>query len=162
MNGLNDDPCNIKMKEQESQKPMKYYVQNYFDIPGHEYRGVNFHDGFGVPVNVVDPESSLRYVSLVRDNLPQNLPALPLNNVGNHYRGIKNTHAEDILKPVLSRELKQCQPPVDENMAPFYERHFAIFDHLPVRPNQTWKTVVQQSTAYRQGDDTRKARKIRQ
>lgn len=154
---LKSDPCNVIAQEKESSKPMKYHTENFFDIPSVDYRGINFHDGFGVPVDIVDAGSEVRIGKIVKNNLPQNLPALPLSTISNHYRGIRNTIKEDNIKPVMSRELKQCQE-YDKD-TPFYTRHFPIFDSLPVTPNSCWENVVQRGTEFRQGSDSRHSKK---
>lgn len=157
---LKGDYCNVIAEERESGKPMKYYTENFFDIPNVNYRGLNFHDGFGIPANEIDLSTKTRFGAQTNINLPQNLPALPLSTISNHYRGIRNVNKEDVLKPQITRDLKTCQPSHDEKI-PFYIRHFPIFDTMPVSPNACWKNYVQQSDGYRQGDDTRHSKKTR-
>lgn len=154
---LKGDACNIKADEIQSMKPLKYHTENFFDIPGVSHRGVFFHDGFGIPVNNIDASTKSRFGTQTNINLPMNLPALPLNNVSDFYRGIRNVGQEDRLKPNSVREPKPCQP--KDETRPFYERHFSIFDSLPVAPNSCWKNVVQKGTDYRQGTNSRHNKK---
>jgi hypothetical protein len=161
---LKGDYCNVIAQERESGKQMKYYTENYFDSNVNNralnYRGLNFHDGFGIPSKDIDLSSKSRFGTQTNINLPQNLPGLPLATISNHYRGIRNINKEDTLKPQITRDLKTCQPSHDEK-TPFYTRHFPIFDTMPVKPLECWENYVQKNDGYRQGDDTRHSKKIR-
>lgn len=149
---LESDPCNIKLDNSQSQKPMKYYTQNFFDKEVVQNRGINFHDGFGTPSCKIDQNTKTRFGTPTNLNVLQNLPALPLPTTASYVKGQGPVLVEQRIRPEIARTDKTCQP----REVDFYKRHFSIFDHLPVAPNECVDNVVQKGSAFRQGIDTRK------
>ena len=151
--GLENEPCNLDADERQSTKPLKYYTQNFFDKTVVQNRGIFFHDGFNSvpPACEIDNDTRLRVGEMTNINLVQNLPSLPLPTTAGYYRGQGPVLIEDRIRPQGIRDRNQCQPKETD----FYQRHFDIFDTLPVTPNKCVKNVVQDGAAFRQGVPTR-------
>lgn len=151
--GLENEECNLTKDEKQSTKPMKYYTKNYFDKGIIQNRGVFFHDGFNSvpPACEIDNDSKTRIGAMTNINLPQNLPALPLPTTASYAKGQGSVLVEDRIRPQHIRKLKQCNPKEDD----YYNRHFSVFEGLPIVPNACWQNYVQRGAAFRQGVETR-------
>src|SRR6187402_3342457 len=87
---LQADGCNSSLtsrRETESTKPMKYYMQNFFDECIVQDRGIFFRDGIDVPACAVDDSTKFRIGKMTNVNLPMDLPALPLPTVASYAHG---------------------------------------------------------------------------
>lgn len=151
---LKNDTCKKLTKyESDTNKTLKYYTQNFFDKKIIQNRGVFFNDGVGIPSCKIDRSSNARLGSLTNINLIQNLPALPLPTTASFSKGQGPVDVEDYIRPLHNRKLKQCNPKDTQ----FYNRHFSIFDYVPIKPNECVDNYVQKSPSYRQGIPTRHA-----
>lgn len=151
LTGLENEKCNLDKDEKQSMKPLKYFTRNFFDKTIIQNRGVFFHDGFGIPSCEVDNSTKSRFGATTNINLVQNLPALPLPTTASYAKGQGSVSIEQMIRPQHNRELKQCNPKDTD----FYNRHFSIFEGLPIVPNKCVDNVVQNGSPYRQGVDTR-------
>lgn len=157
LSDLNNEKCNLDKDERQSRKSLKYFTQNFFDKSIVQNRGIFFNDGFGVPSCKIDNSSKSRLGAMTNINLVQNLPALPLPTTASFAKGQGPTNIEDMIRPQHNRKLKQCNPKDTE----FYNRHFSIFEGLPIKPNKCVDNVVQNGPAYRQGVETRHSLKTK-
>ena len=121
-------------------------------------RGINYTEGYGVPSCDIDRSSAYRIAPLTHAKCIQELPALPLSTTANLSGGQGDTIVEDQMRPRLYRNRKQCQP-IDTK---YYERSFAIFDHLPIKPNGCVDNYVQKDNSYYMGESTRRSSKYTQ
>lgn len=151
LTGLESEPCNLDKDEKQSVKPLKYYTRNFFDKSIIQNRGIFFNDGFGIPSCKVDKSTQSRFGAATNINLIQNLPALPLPTTASFAKGQGPVDTEQMIRPQHNRKLKQCNPKDTE----FYNRHFSLFEGMPIVPNKCVDNVVQDGAAYRQGVDTR-------
>lgn len=156
--GLENQPCNLDADERQSTKPLKYYTQNFFDKAVVQNRGIFFHDGFNSvpPACEIDNDSRLRVGEMTNINLVQNLPAMPLPTTASYAKGQGSVDIEDSIRPQGIRDRNPCQP----REVDFHNRHFSIFDTLPVTPNKCVKNVVQDGSAFRQGVPTRHSNNV--
>lgn len=148
---LTNDSCNLDKDEIQSTKPLKYYTQNFYDKDIIQNRGIFFNDGFGVPSCKIDVSSQARVGANTNPNLIQNYDALPLPTTASYVKGQGPVEVEDSIRYISSRETKACQP----RDTHFYDRHFYVFEGLPITPNACVDNVVQKGPGYRQGVDTR-------
>jgi len=147
----NNDSCFIIKDNKESTKPLKYYTRDFFDKEMIQEKGINFHSSFGTPPCSIDDNTSIRIGDLTNYNLPRNIHNLPLPTTAGLSKGQGHVETEQRIRPRIQRTIKPCQPREDR----FHDRHFYIFDSLPVVPNKCVKNVVQKNNSYRQGEDSR-------
>jgi hypothetical protein len=152
LNGISDDLCAINKRDEESQKPMKFLTTTFKDFHDpNEMRGLNFHDGKGVPGCGIDIHSSFRNGQInTNPNLPQSLPALPLPTTGSRSGGQGDTDIEFLLRGKDTNGSKTCLPHDPE----FYKRSFADFSSLCRKPQEI-KHTVQKNHSQRGGVSTR-------
>ncbi len=139
-------------KRQE--KPLKYYVTDYFAQPTKFERGINWQNGSGIPRKDIDASSNLRVPKQTRlaINSGYELGTLPLPTTPSLRHGVVlDTSIEDSLRPQDNFHPKSSV----QKDTHFYKRSFQIFDGLSVRPNGCVNNVVQKNAGYRQGIDTR-------
>ncbi len=142
----------LTRSETESIKPLKYMTTSFHNKDMILNRGINFKDGFGTQAIEVDKSSTYRIAPLTHAKCIQELPAFPLATTANLSKGQGNTSIEDQIRPQLNRNRKECQP-VDTK---YYERSFAIFDHLPIKPNGCVDNYVQKNNGYYMGVSSRR------
>jgi len=147
-----------QLKRQQTEKPLKYYVTDYFAQPSQFERGINWQNGFGIPRKNINTSTDLRDAKQTRQmtNSSYELGALPLPTTPSliHGGSIIDTQIEDSLRPKDDFHPKSSLP----RDTHFYKRSFSIFEGLPVRPNGCVDNVVQINAGYRQGIDTRHIR----
>lgn len=138
--------------ERQSMKPLKYMTTSFNDKDMILNRGINFMDGFGTPASEIERSSAYRIAPLTRAKCIQELPAFPLSTTANLSKGQGNTLIEDQIRPQLYRNRKECQPTDTK----YYERSFAIWDFLPIKPNGCVDNIVPKNNGYYMGESTRK------
>jgi len=143
---------NFSRDEIESIKPLKYMTTSFNDKDMILNRGINFSEGFGTPASEIERSSAYRIAPLTHAKCIQELPAFPLATTANLSKGQGNTIVEDRIRPQLFRTLKACQPQDTE----FYKRSFAIWDHLPIKPNGCVDNIVQKDNGHYMGVSTRR------
>jgi hypothetical protein len=148
----------ISMREYDGGKPLKYYTRNFYDQDNFKLdRGINFSDGFGIPMCGISTDTQLRYPSLVKANFPQSLPTLPLPTTASYVYGQGDTDIESSLRGNYLRNKKPCQPIVEING---YNRTWSIFEEGLPKPNDCWENYVQADHCLYKGVDSRQFNKI--
>ena len=100
---------------------------------------------------IIDTDSVDRIGAIGKNNLPQNLPALPIIS-GSFLHSQGNPLTEDQIRPMQERTKKTCNP-TDYH---FYDRSFSIFEGLSIKPNACVDNIVFPQF---QGEDTRRSLK---
>lgn len=126
-------------------KTLKYYTNNYNDP------SVNLNKLLTIQSEFADASNKLRYSEVVSDRQKTVLPPLPLLTTPSMIRGQQNVVVEDELRSSLIKDKKSCNPQEIE----MYNRHFYIFDSLPITYNTRQTPTVQDSHNLRGGIDTR-------
>jgi hypothetical protein len=139
-------------------KPAKYYLQDFKkgDTEEHPFtRGVNWRSFFAPSSDVIGDSSKLRHGCITNmGNVSTQLGALPLPTTPGMIYGQGNVDIESSIRPGLDNRTEgPCQPRDNGN---FYERSFAIFEGMPIKPNACADNYVEQHHAFRQGVSTRK------
>lgn len=119
---------------------LKYFSKNFFDDSVVNQSGVFVTDGYGTPSDVIDIESKWTRPMITKTrerDLLETLP--PIDSQSKFYLNRSNTGKEDILRSSQTKEKKPCH---HYDPIPFYQRHFQIFDGLPVKPNENWRNHV--------------------
>jgi hypothetical protein len=116
-----------------SEKPLKYYVTNWYTTLKSD-AGINSYDGYVSP-DFIDKESGLKRSTITNPRVRQNFGELPHATTG----GL--THLGPVISEEIGREKRSCQPFDSEN----YKRSFY---ELKDNPNHV-------ESVDRQGTDTR-------
>ncbi len=142
-------------KDLLSDKPFKYTTQNFFKNNNEYERGIFKEAYYGVPNTNINTSSVLRNSTLVKNKGKQEvIEGVPLATTGSQMFGQGDTVIEDQIRPELINSSKTCYPIDEHNEL----RTFQIFDHLPIRPNMCWQTVVQASDDLYYGKNTRRTK----
>jgi len=154
LNDIKNSGCARDKREEQSERPIKFYLQDFHKDPTCQTRGINFNDGFGVSRANIDKDTQFRHGRATHPKIIQELGPLPLPTTAGRYLGQGDIYKEDkLIRGLDDSEFHACGP----KDSFFYERHFSIFDSLSVVPNACVKNIVQQSNGFRQGVDTRNA-----
>lgn len=145
LTNLKQDPKYNKEFASKNFKTLKYYTDNYNDPSVNLNKLLTLQDEFA---NV---SNKLHYSEVVADRQKTVLPPLPLLTSPSLIRGKQNTEVEDNLRGQMVRDKKSCNP-FDEQI---YNRHFAIFETMPITFNSVKTPGVQINHSLRGGVDTR-------
>ncbi len=145
LTNLKQDPKYNKEFASKNFKTLKYYTENYNDPSVNLNKLLTLQDEFA------DVSNKLHYSEVVADRQKTVLPPLPLLTSPSLIRGKQDTEIEDNLRGQMVRDKKSCNP-FDEKI---YNRHFAIFDSMPITYNSVKTPGVQMDHSFRGGIDTR-------
>lgn len=148
---INYEDSATSLKNEINNKKLQYYTQNFFSDPLKNV-GVNFNDGFGIPLNNIGVDSSLRSGSITNPNLSHQIGALPTLTSPGLYGGQGDVVIEQRMRSLDTRVRKECQP--TDTKA--YERYFSLFDGMPIKPMENVNNYVESGMLTRGGISTRK------
>lgn len=161
-NRLTNDSCvttnnglNLTAREYDSNKPIKYITQNFFNNNLTLDRGIFSEDGFGVPSSKIVQDTSLRFASITNPGLSNRSQHVPLPTTGGMLYGQGIPGDEYKLTPEMEKNLKTCNP---RDFA-FQNRVFTIFSNNMEVPNSNVNNYVQRSYGYYMGENSRRINK---
>lgn len=148
-----EPPMPQSIREYNSEKPLKYTTQTFHTDDVVQNRGINFSgDGIGIPSSRINVDTSFRYGALTKEkSKTEHTFQRHLSTPGLFEGGQGNTDIEQSIRAMPSRVKKSCNP----GEVNVYERHFAIFDTMPIKPMECVDNYVQKSHAFRGGISTR-------
>lgn len=132
-NRLRDDECDIKQRNFDNNKKLKFVTTTFRDLLDAQEKknffGIDIQDHLFVPSEKMDDNSRLRYGTtgniLTNLNVQHGLGELPLSTTPGRYRLYHgDVDIEDNMRTFMDVNKQSCNPRDTE----FYNRSFYIFD----------------------------------